>query len=145
MDKLNQQIECIIDKDNQTKLKTLRDSPSTNTPLPRELSHQKAQNFSKELHLRFKLNSAIVNWSEKEVETWLREKNVHPIIIENLNSFNGKVLSELFLIKEDTPNFFYESISMGDTNKDLLLKDLAMFSHELKRLFITETDDLEKK
>ncbi len=121
----------MVEADTGTKLKTLSD-------VPHEIRGQRrAQRVTQELSAKFTLNSAVLEWSEKEVEDWLIEKNVHPIIIENLNSFNGKVLSELFLMKDESPKFFYESIAVKDqATDDLLLKDMALFSYELKKLFL---------
>lgn len=139
MGQLSHELDKVLDNDSATKLKTLKSTASETESLAMS---SKIQLFSQEMHKRYKLNSKILSWSEKEVETWLREKNVHPIIVENLNSFNGRVLSELFLMKQQTPTFFYQSISTGascsDDNRDLMLKDLALFTHELKSLFAYE-------
>jgi len=128
MGQLGQEIDQVLDKDSDGKLKTLRTDTESG----------KVQLFSQEAHRRFKLDASVLNWSEREVQVWLREKNVHPVISANLSSFSGKVLGELFLMKEQTPGFFYQSVSItrGEINADLLLKDLALFSHELRRLFI---------
>ena len=137
---LDNEIAKVLDIDQKTKLTTL--GPTLNDqqlehPNNELIAHRKAKLFSQELNSKFKLNSTILGWSEKEVEDWLMAKNVHPVIVENLNSFNGKILSELFLMKEETPKFFYESITIGnDADNTLLLKDLALFSHELKKLFL---------
>lgn len=136
MTSLNQELTKVLTIDQKSKLTSLK-VPVNGAHLSKELSQRKAKLFSQELNSKFKLNSTILNWSEKEVETWLIEKNVHPIIVENLNSFNGQVLSELFVMKEETPNYFYESITAGgEAQRNLLLKDLALFSHELKNLFL---------
>ncbi len=128
---MDNEVAKVLDADKGTKLTSLTD---TSCEILGEL---RAKLVTQELSKKFKLNSAILDWSEKEVENWLIEKNIHPVIIENLNSFNGKVLSELFLMKDETPKFFYESIAMGNQAKHgILLKDMAMFTFELKKLFL---------
>lgn len=128
------QIRIILRAEQQTKLTTL----SPNEATLENVTNPLVKLFSSSVLSRFKMNVQILNWSERKVRNWLYEKNIHPVIAENLNSFDGKVLCELFIMKNESPDFFYKAITHGKTNQEIPLKDLALFSQELKSLFCEE-------
>lgn len=82
---------------------------------------------------RDKVNK-VSEWTEKDVGKWLTEKKIHPDIVHDVKSFDGKLLGELFSIKNESPEFFYKSMTFSrKTYKPISLKDLAYFTSELKK------------
>ena len=76
-----------------------------------------------------------INWSESQVYQWFVDKNIESSIMKPLWPCDGQMLYEFYLIKNETPDFFYKSLSnwiWGPT-----LRDITHFSIELKRLFST--------
>ena len=81
------------------------------------------------------VNKQSVNqWSCQDVEKWLSLKNIHPYIKYNLNAFDGKLLYELYLIKKEDPEYFFETVGPV-TSCYFSMVDLATFSYELRKLF----------
>ena len=134
IESLLKQIRMILRADQQKKLTTLNPDDA----LLENVTNPLVKLFSSSVMSRFKMNMQILNWSERQVRNWLYDKDIHPVIADNLNSFNGKVLCELFIMKNESPDFFYKSITHGKSNQELPLKDLALFSQELKSLFCEE-------
>ena len=77
----------------------------------------------------------VLKWSESDAEKWLKQTDTHPNILANIRPCDGKILYELFLIKRDSPDFFYRSLSANFLRRPVFLRDLAAFSNELRRLF----------
>ena len=75
-----------------------------------------------------------VSWNEAQVSTWLRKKQIHANIVRLIEPCDGQLLYELFVIKRESPDFFYKSLSLN-INWPTVLRDLAIFSLDLKRLF----------
>ena len=71
-------------------------------------------------------------WSEKDVNKWLEEKKIHPVIIENIIPSNGQILLQLYEMLSTCPEFFYTSLS---SNKIIKTRETAAFAIELKNLF----------
>jgi hypothetical protein len=82
-----------------------------------------------------KFDSKVLSWTESDVETWLKEKNVHPIIRANISPCNGQILHQLYLMQCDIPEFFYNSIIVSKSNENVPTRDVAIFAFELKRIF----------
>jgi hypothetical protein len=80
-------------------------------------------------------NKTEYKWTEKDVEEWLKKIDVHPSIVANIKPCDGKILCELYLIKIESPEFFYRSLSANFVRKPVLLRDLAIFSNELRKIF----------
>lgn len=77
-----------------------------------------------------------INWTESQVQKWFSEKKIDASIIRNISPCDGRVLYELFMIKNETPEFFYKSIGfVNNTFKNATLRDIAHFSYELKKIF----------
>ena len=77
-----------------------------------------------------------LNWSEIDVEKWILEKNIQSSILNNIRPCNGKLLFELFSIKNQAPIFFKEILMANhDTADQFSLRDYAVFFNELKNLF----------
>jgi hypothetical protein len=75
-----------------------------------------------------------LGWDEAQVSTWLRKKRIHGNIVRLIEPCDGQLLYELFVIKRESPDFFYKSLSLN-INWPTVLRDLAIFSLELKSLF----------
>jgi hypothetical protein len=83
------------------------------------------------------LNAAL-SWTEADVDSWLADKNIHPVIRENVSPTNGEVLYQIFQMKTEIPEFFYNSITnshSGMGNNKVPTKDVANFVCELKKIF----------
>lgn len=78
-----------------------------------------------------------INWTETQVQKWFIEKKIDQSIIKNISPCDGRVLYELFMIKNETPEFFYKSIGyVNNSFKNSNLRDIAHFSYELKKIFL---------
>lgn len=78
-----------------------------------------------------------INWTETQVQKWFIEKKIDQTIIKNISPCDGRVLYELFIIKNETPEFFYKSIGFANNSfKNTNLRDIAHFSYELKKIFL---------
>jgi hypothetical protein len=75
---------------------------------------------------------AVLRWSPKKVETWLLEKRIHPVIVENIVPCSGKILKQLHEMQLQCPQFFYGSIT---SNQQVPTSQVATFALELKALF----------
>lgn len=74
----------------------------------------------------------ILTWTEERVNKWLAEKEVNPMIVENIQPADGVLLHQYYEIQVTCPEFFYNSIS---ANKQVRFRDIAQFSCDLKKLF----------
>ena len=80
-------------------------------------------------------NIKILKWTESEVEKWLLEKGIHPNIELHLKPCDGQLLYEFYLIKKESPDFFYRSLAINKSNcKPVMIRDVAVFSLELKKV-----------
>jgi hypothetical protein len=71
-------------------------------------------------------------WSENEVNVWFNDKNVDPGIVNALKPCNGELLHQLFLLQQEAPEFFYQSVSK---NQQVGLRNVLLFACNLKKLF----------
>ncbi len=76
-----------------------------------------------------------VNWSQEEVLKWLKEKEISAAIIESIMPCDGTLLNQFYDMQTSCPEFFYNSISQ---NKQIGLRDVAVFGKELKTLFLND-------
>ncbi len=74
----------------------------------------------------------VLDWTESQVSEWLKEKKIHKKIVDNITPCNGKLLSQLYSIKSEAPEFFYHSVA---SNKTLSTIDIVLFVSELTNLF----------
>lgn len=74
------------------------------------------------------------NWDEYQVESWLIEKRVNKDIRKNVSPCNGKLLYQMMLTLNEAPDFFYKSVS-NNISADIRIKDVVLFTYELKALF----------
>lgn len=73
-----------------------------------------------------------IDWTEIDVSKWLREKEIHQIIVENVYPCNGRVLYQLYKMQCEAPEFFYKSIS---SKYGIPTRCIAHFAIELKDIF----------
>ena len=57
-------------------------------------------------------NQVYSKWLENDVESWLKEKMIHPDIGDSILPADGKLLYEIFLMKSQAPNFLNETFLM---------------------------------
>ncbi len=74
----------------------------------------------------------IIDWTKTQVENWLNEKDVDPVIRGNLSPLSGKILAQLYEMQSVCPEFFYRSIS---SEHQVSTGKVAHFAYELKSLF----------
>jgi hypothetical protein len=79
-------------------------------------------------------NEDKIDWNESNVERWLADKEINPIIVNNVKPCNGLLLYELYYMLNNAPEFFYSSITSYNSN--VPTRDAAKFSYELKKLFL---------
>ena len=84
------------------------------------------------------LNEIINNWTEEHVENWLNEKNISKKIGDLIRPCDGKLLYEFYLMKKETPDYFTQSLPFLDSDNEFSMRDYALFSKELNRLFYKE-------
>jgi len=74
----------------------------------------------------------IESWSIKDVEDWLREKEIEQVIADNIHSADGKILCQIYKMQSNCPEFFYSSVS---SNHQATMVQVAKFGYELSVLF----------
>ena len=85
-----------------------------------------------EPQMNSKPTSAKNEWSEDQVSKWAEEKQFNQLILENILPCDGSLLEQMFHMYINSPEFFYGSLNV---NGKLNLKDTALFTRELKKLF----------
>jgi hypothetical protein len=76
-------------------------------------------------------SSLIESWNEQNVIEWFKENNLNIKILEELKPCNGILLSQLYEMKTEAPEFFYQSLKSNQVN----LNSLILFAFNLKKLF----------
>ena len=124
--RLNGEIQAIfkpiisLDNDENIKFKTAVD---------------KTLNTNQDTNISQNKTTKILKWTEADVEKWFTENNIHPNIEFHLKPCDGQLLYEYYLIQKETPDFFRRTLSTGMSNfKPVLIKDIAVFSLELKKI-----------
>jgi len=91
---------------------------------------------TQKLPIKQNKNIKELNWNESDVVSWCKEKGIHPNIEHHISPCTGLLLYEFFLIKNESPDFFYRSLAINKNNtKPVMIRDLAIFSLELKKIF----------
>ncbi len=72
------------------------------------------------------------NWKEKDVEKWFKDEAINVLILEDLRPCDGLILNQLFEILKTSPDFFYSALT---AKNKINLRDVAVFTYKLKRLF----------
>ena len=74
----------------------------------------------------------VLNWSENDVNKWIKENTFDSDIIRTVYPCNGEHLARLHDMYQKIPEYFYNSINF---KKRCYVKDLVHFSNELVKLF----------
>lgn len=82
--------------------------------------------------IKKKNTKKVLDWTESQVNEWLKEKKIHKKIVDNITPCNGKLLNQLYSIKSEAPEFFYHSVA---SNKTLPTIEIVLFVSELTNLF----------
>lgn len=92
-------------------------------------------------------SNCVLNWNEKQVDQWLKSKNLNNVIIDHIRPCNGSILFELYLLSIDAPNYLYQHISKFNDDEDVIndnelndkilitIGDFTLFKKYLKELF----------
>lgn len=74
----------------------------------------------------------VENWSEDRVRLWFIENQLNLNIFEKMKPFDGSCLKEMFQVKKNLSQFYYESLK---DIKDIKLNNIILFSSCLDKLF----------
>ena len=80
----------------------------------------------------FSTYSLIEDWSEKEVKDWFVRNKINLLIFEFLRPNTGEILHQLFEMKSNSTEFYYQSLN---EIKDIQFHDIILFSSCLSKLF----------
>ena len=72
------------------------------------------------------------NWSEDNVRSWFIENQLNLNIFEKMRPFDGACLKELFLVKKNASQFYYQSLQ---DIQGVKLNNIVLFSSLLDKLF----------
>ncbi len=111
----------------------------TSPPNKQELSERKKSLQSNESLLKTTLSITqsekddyVENWSEDRVRLWFIENQLNLNIFEKMKPFDGSCLKEMFQVKKNLSQFYYESLK---DIKDIKLNNIILFSSCLDKLF----------
>lgn len=82
--------------------------------------------------IEIKSNDLPVNWNESQVKEWFDRNEINEGIKKELLPCNGVILQQLYVMRCDAPEFYFQSLGKGN-NADL--KSIIMFTFHLKKLF----------
>ena len=72
-------------------------------------------------------------WNEDQVNEWFLANEIDQTLVRNLTPSNGIILKELYEMRRDAPEAFYQTLN---STKDIkFLPALLKFTHCLKNLF----------
>ena len=119
--------ECFKRLRKEVKRSMDSDLPTFKEPVPNEL---KENNSPLIASIKSK-NHAVENMTENEVKDWFAKKNLNIAIYEHLRPCCGKVLFQIYSMKKDAPEFFYQSLKeIPKTN----LSSISLFAYYLEKL-----------
>lgn len=111
------------------------------------LNHVKSLNFLDEKRPRSKDGDKVKSvsrrgsdvlptytWSNDQVAEWFEKKNINKSIVENLGKIDGKILAEIYKIKCESVDFFYQRL-LAENGDNIKLSDIALFKNCLDELF----------
>lgn len=79
-------------------------------------------------------NNIVENWSENQVFEWFETNKIDRLIMELLLPCEGGILRQLYGLRRDAPEFYFQSLSQ---NRNVELKSILAFSRSLEKLFNT--------
>ena len=75
----------------------------------------------------------VTEWKENDVEKWFKDEEINALILNDLKPCDGLILNQLYEILKTSPDFFYSALTVK--NKEINLRDVAVFTYKLKNLF----------
>ena len=96
------------------------------------------KNIVKDSANKLQINNQVEKWSQEQVNNWFTESGIHVSLTRTYGNFDGFLLKQLYAIRNETPEFFFQSIvneckSVG--NDEIKLADIAFFMDKLEKLF----------
>ena len=73
-------------------------------------------------------------WTQSHVAKWFAEARIHPDIAKIYHDVDGLTLKQIFMLKTQSPEFFYQSLTK-ETNYRISTSDIAFFNAKLEMLF----------
>jgi hypothetical protein len=81
----------------------------------------------------------VLRWSERDVQNWAGNRRFHVGIAANLDSCDGRILKEIYSMKQEAPFVLFETMKSRSSNDqqsfDFNFNDFIFFTKELNRLF----------
>ena len=116
-----------------------RSTDITSFPNKQDLTERKKSLSSNESLIKTTLSITqsenddnVENWSENRVRLWFIENQLNLNIFEKMKPFDGSCLKEMFQVKKNLSQFYYESLK---DIKDIKLNNIILFSSCLDKLF----------
>jgi hypothetical protein len=85
------------------------------------------------------VNNQVEKWSQDQVNNWFTDSAIHSSLAKTYANFDGKLLKQLYMIRNETPEFFFQSLvneCKRVDNDEIKLADIAFFMDKLEKLFI---------
>ena len=76
-----------------------------------------------------------IKLSETEVDKWLSDKKISQSIVKLIKPCDGELLYEFYKSIKQSPDFLYHSVTNTNNNDPVQIRDLVLFSLELRKLF----------
>lgn len=123
--------KCSIEKNSlSVETATFSNKPSLKERISLKINKSlKETNLSKRLSRK---EDSVETWSEDKVRSWFVENQLSLNIFEKMRPFDGASLKEVFLVKKNLPQFYYESLK---DIQDVQLNNIVSFSSCLDKLF----------
>ena len=74
---------------------------------------------------------SVENWNEKQVKDWFNINELNGKILKLFEPCNGIILKQLYEMRRDAPEFFFQSFR----NLDIDMNSILNFTHKLKAIF----------
>lgn len=125
-------------KETGMNMRVLVENTSNTNTNPNNTDNRKEKEKEKEKKEESKaieVKSEELNWSEQQVENWMKETKINETIVKSLLPCDGQVLHQIYTMLKTNPEFYYSSMRNSGLNSLKDLKDVAYFSKELTNLF----------
>ena len=76
-------------------------------------------------------------WNEIQVKEWFEKNELDKKIFERFSPFDGIILKQLFEIRRDAPEFYFQSFKVND-QEQISYNSILKFTHYLKNIFENE-------
>lgn len=73
----------------------------------------------------------VLSWNEQQVKEWFESNNIDHKIVKEFYPCTGEVLKQLYDMRNDAPEFYFQSLKTNKTD----LKNVLEFTNLLKKLF----------